>query len=117
MVKLLVEAKMTDNIAYCGSHKFIHWPEMGVWVCDGQIIDPEGPTEVSLQVDKHSGGISKGADASPQPKQTNKHLIKFVYNGKIVNQFSMNFAERFSQTMDNSTYIYTGFLSDQIGLD
>jgi hypothetical protein len=23
-------------------------------------------------VDKHSGGISKGAEASPQPKQTNK---------------------------------------------
>jgi hypothetical protein len=23
-------------------------------------------------MDKHSGGISKGAEASPQPKQTNK---------------------------------------------
>ena len=25
-------------------------------------------------MDKHSGGISKGAEASPQPKQTNKRL-------------------------------------------
>jgi hypothetical protein len=29
-------------------------------------------------VDKHSGGISKGAEASPQPKQTNKQTIQTI---------------------------------------
>ena len=28
-------------------------------------------------MDKHSGGISKGADASPQPKQTNMGTILY----------------------------------------
>ena len=40
-----------------------------------------GP-HIRPHVDKHSGGISKGADTSPQPQQTNKQTTKS--NGPVV---------------------------------
>ena len=33
-------------------------------------------------MDKHSGGISKGADSSPQHKQTNKQTSQIPFDSK-----------------------------------
>jgi hypothetical protein len=48
-------------------------------------------------MDKHSGGISKGAEASPQPKQTNKQWnfrkYRKIYQTRDFSNPHLNFAE------------------------